>query len=68
MSIWVHAIRFSFFVFKLKSEWPFEYTHSVNTLLTNKLFQESLNNLYSAGSILSIIKPAFKHCDDIRLS
>ena len=28
MPIWVHVIRFSFFVFKLRNEWPFGYTHS----------------------------------------
>ena len=28
MAVWVHVIRFSFFVFKLKNESPFGYTHS----------------------------------------
>ena len=28
MPVWVHVIRFSFFVFKLRNEWPFGYTHS----------------------------------------
>ena len=25
MTVWVHGIRFSFLVFKLKNEWPLSY-------------------------------------------
>ena len=35
MAIWVHVIRFSFFIFKLKNEWPFGYTHYDSLTLRN---------------------------------
>ena len=28
MAVWVNVIRFSFFISKLKNEWPIGYAHS----------------------------------------
>ena len=52
MLVWVHVIRFSFFVFKLNKEWPFGYTHSLCIIRTEFFlvhiiaFNHQRSNLY----------------------
>ena len=48
MAVWVHVICFSFFVFKLKNEWSFGYTHCKNKASKHQNLLENNNIIISA--------------------